>query len=1582
MATPAFDLRSGSAYSIIPAKKRELRFIPPEEEEEEDTTPQFSIVPTPVKEHIFTPPEATFGSVLDDVFLGGGVHKTIAAAQKFAQLPTKQRQVFIDIATGKVPFTPSLSTPRFEGGTISQGKIKVPFLEKQETIKAVADSFKGSFNQLYEGLGDLLAGERPSQRAGGLLKSVIAPLFAIPSAGFAAAENLPEETVAGQIISKPLKFVMEKYAAGKQKIFQPAYESAQNLPPAVKDWWIDALLPLAETATDILVFKKAAGALSKGKAATEKFLKTPEAQTFVAKAKTAFQNYVKERQLGLGIEDVSGLESQIKDLYKNQGQHETYPDLTKADEVMGNISAELQISEPGYRLQNPTTKEFFGIKSTFPDWIPEHLRSKELFDKVLPGLDVNNLKFPSGNRPKQRALFNILLDEVDARLGVDTSQIRNQIIDSYESTTKPGGETKATKTATQSGIQSKTTESVRGSIAGSEGRGRPGKKISQGGIERQFPLKAPGSLEGFLEPPIPAFRQKEIQLKSQDQGPFQTPGYIQSGGRSGTQQKAQLTQELIAQSKSSETSRVSITEKTTAEIAAINLASGVPSSPKGKRTNLPNQGLMVLQQGTKEGKAQQQKQTPLKIASKKSEVLLKNQTFPTLREAENLRETSQQTVSSPKSYLESSNKIEKSQTINTDRLDIPKEAKQVIVNEFENVRTLIEEKTGKVLTNKEAILYAENTAKVLERAIGRKETLQWEAGLLKLRQRLAEGAQSGRITREFLEDLKTFKTISTDAGRKLQSFSIQAEAKGLTPKQIILEEVLKLNDNIDEILKAAEGVDFNDFKQQAEFYRQFVKPKIGEWVDLIRYNSMLSSPLTHIVNIFSNLTNTIFRVPLTKLVTSGVDLFSSAVLRKARTQFAGESGAYIVGYLKNFREAFSRFGEVWKGVRSVTNLDLHSIPRATKGKLAVLEKFLSVPMKLLEGADQFFTALSESGERAALSYRQTKGVKVPRLEEQALEAARYGLFRNKPLEVEGQGTILDAIDRLTLNILSLRNSQNPLIRIPAKLTLPFVQTPINIFKQGIEYSPLGFVDAIKSANKAEQFSKALIGTGIATTAAALIVSNRMTWSEPKTTDEKNAWREMGVQPYSIKIGDTWYSYQKLPPFLSFPFSFIAATYDANKNAKIDDDTLDVVLSSFSKYGEFLADQSYFKSIGDLVSAISGDKQAVQQVIGNYPQQFVPYRALSGWFARMTDASQRQIDNKANLWEKQVQLLLLNIPGMSQTLPARLGPSGEPISQPNRFFNAFSPIRTTAQTPKQAAEFEKTQTLSTAVKRQNQERALLKEEALTVMSELRALTKEEATARLSEIKQTNLRLFEKVIDAIEEKKLGLTYTDKKIKQLGVENGERAEYFWEEFEKFKTNEEKKEYLKDLARKKLVSVEIIKQMAEIKKGGGIPQQPKGKSKSIDDTRGLLGLVSDYVKAFTTDPENAWKALTTKEELGVIKGNLVEMQRFYGLKFTDKGGSQEYKKKRMEEMGIPWSQERSYKLEHVLPVKAGGDTSDSNLIPLNNAQHDFYTPIDILMAKAVQSRKITRKQAQKLAIDFKINKTITAEQLVEALK
>lgn len=170
--------------------------------------------------------------------------------------------------------------------------------------------------------------------------------------------------------------------------------------------------------------------------------------------------------------DIEVLHKNLKEEYKKAGKTDD-GQFYKADEVLSNIFTQLELSEAGSRIfdYSGIGQEVKAIPSTFPKWIPEELRSKELFEKVMGGLDLENLKYPPGNRPKQRLLYDTLLSELDSELGVDTSVIRNSIIKAHENSPKTktkkatdrrpaGGEGKPEKVTTQKEAVEKPVEKV------------------------------------------------------------------------------------------------------------------------------------------------------------------------------------------------------------------------------------------------------------------------------------------------------------------------------------------------------------------------------------------------------------------------------------------------------------------------------------------------------------------------------------------------------------------------------------------------------------------------------------------------------------------------------------------------------------------------------------------------------------------------------------------------------------------------------------------------------------------------------------------------------------------------------------------------------------------------------------------------------------------------------------------------------------------------------------------------------------------------------------------------------------------
>lgn len=133
------------------------------------------------------------------------------------------------------------------------------------------------------------------------------------------------------------------------------------------------------------------------------------------------------------------LQQKLREAYSSAGES-SVPGFSKANEVLSNIATELEVAKPGERIQ--VNGENIGISSTFPDWIPENLRRTDLIKKFLAIFDESKLEYPPANQPRLRKFYDAILDEADDRLGINTKDIRNNLIKEYGKE-KKGGVTKA-----------------------------------------------------------------------------------------------------------------------------------------------------------------------------------------------------------------------------------------------------------------------------------------------------------------------------------------------------------------------------------------------------------------------------------------------------------------------------------------------------------------------------------------------------------------------------------------------------------------------------------------------------------------------------------------------------------------------------------------------------------------------------------------------------------------------------------------------------------------------------------------------------------------------------------------------------------------------------------------------------------------------------------------------------------------------------------------------------------------------------------------------------------------------------------
>ena len=614
--------------------------------------------------------------------------------------------------------------------------------------------------------------------------------------------------------------------------------------------------------------------------------------------------------------------------------------------------------------------------------------------------------------------------------------------------------------------------------------------------------------------------------------------------------------------------------------------------------------------------------------------------------------------------------------VNIEKMSISSKAKDAVTQATEKVGNAIENQTGVRLTNKEVIEKAKE-ADLLTKGISREATLNFEAALLKTRQHLAALAEENELTPEFLDALRVTANIGTDIARSLQSMSIQAMPELAEAKVNVIKQLMKLGKTSEEILVASKGVDFTNEEQVAEFYRKFVKPTLSEQLNEFAYMNILSSPLTHIRNAFTNLLQVVGLNPATKLASGAVDSIASGFTGAERKHYISQIPQYYKGVANAIPEALEQAGRVLSGNKTIARPDVKHLPTKAKWLDYTTLGMGKYVTRALEASDVFFRTLTEQGEYQALAERLPKPLTKEQdaaIKKEAASRAEYTVFRSKmdADNVSGQGHLLSAIDSMTNAVYRLRESA-PQLGKPFQWFIRFVQTPMNILKQGIEHSPAGFATIPGAKDKAEQAGKAIVGSLVFAGGAWAAMTGNTTWAAPTGEKEKKAFYDAGMQPYSVRIGNKWVSYSKLGP-IAYPLAMASAIkyYSSESPSAESDAATEKAFNAILGILQFFGDQSYVQGMGDLVAALKGDKAKYTRLITSIPQQMIPMSGLQGWVNEVIDNTYRRAETGLSV-EAITQNLQKKLVGGTFALPPQTDSYGQPAKKDPAVVNAFSPL---------------------------------------------------------------------------------------------------------------------------------------------------------------------------------------------------------------------------------------------------------------------------------------------------------------------
>lgn len=460
-------------------------------------------------------------------------------------------------------------------------------------------------------------------------------------------------------------------------------------------------------------------------------------------------------------------------------------------------------------------------------------------------------------------------------------------------------------------------------------------------------------------------------------------------------------------------------------------------------------------------------------------------------------------------------------------------------------------------------------------------------------------------------------------------------------------------------------------------------------------NALLSGPKTHLVNMMSN-TSVVFQ----QMYERGTAAKIASLLGDEGSVQAGEATAQFFGMVNGLKDAFRYAGKTAMTGESgfgLGKVDLPERAAISSESLGIangswLGKAVDtfgaaarVPTRALAASDEFFKTIGYRMELNALALRQAnQEVAAGMIEPDMLKARIADILENPPSSIK-----LSAIDQaayqtftqktgpLASKISSAAN-EYPALRI----IVPFVRTPANIMKYTFERTPLaplmkGVRADIAAGGSRRDLAMARIATGTATmmVAADMAMNEQITGKGPADRSQREAMLRQGWQPYSVRVGDRYYAYNRLDPIgatfgLAADMTEILANedYGIEREKEIDE----VMIATTMSIANNVMSKTYLSGLSEFFEAMSDPQRYGEGFFQRLAGSAVPTAVAE--VARANDPYMREAQSMLDAMRKR-------IPGLSDDLPPRRNLWGEPVSYQSGLgkpYDMFSPIYSRAE----------------------------------------------------------------------------------------------------------------------------------------------------------------------------------------------------------------------------------------------------------------------------------------------------------------
>lgn len=527
-------------------------------------------------------------------------------------------------------------------------------------------------------------------------------------------------------------------------------------------------------------------------------------------------------------------------------------------------------------------------------------------------------------------------------------------------------------------------------------------------------------------------------------------------------------------------------------------------------------------------------------------------------------------------------------------------------------------------------------------------------------------------------------------GKSKEWIDNHREAFDLTPEETgfivdTMKKVEKMEDGYNKKVELA--------KIQAMLENK-LPPAKGAGVKAWMRISMLFNPKTQIRNIAGNA----IIAPVNALADTFSALVDKQIAKKTGVRTTGTTNikSYTKGYSKGIYESYNDFKQ---------GINTRNV-QGNRFEVGYGKSFneRTIIGKTLNKTDKMLSFLLDAGDRGFYEASFTNSINNQLILNNTTEVTQsmIDIATQEALSRTWQDN-----NNYTRFVLSARNGLNEFMSINGyglgDVLIPFAKTPANLTKAIIDYSPVGLaktllVDSRKFNNSltngqytaqfqhqfVQNLGKATAGSMLYILGYALAKAKITTGKSDDDKDVRDFMKNtLGIQSYSIKIGDKSYTYDWAQP-VAGPF---AITADLVNNTN-EEATLTEKISSVADTGfNILLQQSFLSSIQDVLTDYDGLASGLNKEILDLPARAVP--TFLKQINDMVDSTQRTSFEKGKPIESAKNTIKSKTPGLSKDLAVSRDSLGREIKKyggNNNPFNVFlNPANTNKGKKSKSAE---------------------------------------------------------------------------------------------------------------------------------------------------------------------------------------------------------------------------------------------------------------------------------------------------------